>query len=138
MQDEKLERIAAALRRWGAKLGRWPDGAMAAEARMALMSDRSLRAACEEEKRLDAALAAHGAAIDAALTAEGARERVAAGVLGRISRRQPLDLGRLAAAVLVAGFLGGAVDALFLPQREAPQIVLADQLVYGPDSVEFR
>lgn len=138
MTDKGRGAIEAALAAFGSAIGRWPDTAPKAEARRALLADPAIRRLHDAEKRLDAGLDAHRARLDAAIAADGVAERVGAAVLARVRRPQRLNLGRLAAACLAAAFLGGAVDVLFLPAPEEAQIVLADTLVYGPETVEFR
>lgn len=127
-----------ALAAYGARFGKWPSQERAAEARKALLADPAMRRAYEAEKRLDAALAAYGAEIDRAVAADGAVKRLRDSVLRRIPRRRTLSLPRIAAAVLVASLLGGAVDVLFMPRADEPEIVLADPLIYGPDRIDFR
>ncbi len=65
-------------------------------------------------------LAAYAAAIDAEIARSGALARVRRNVLQRRPAGVFLDISwrRIAAAILVAGMLGGAVD-LMLPDRQA-------------------
>ncbi len=80
---------------------------------------------------LDRLLSGHRAALDAEVARSGAPERVRDAVL-RLYSADPLaglHWQRIAAAVLVAGMLGGAVD-LLMPERatEAVDVAFADAL----------
>ena len=124
---------------YGAKLEKWPSREAAAAAGAALLADPSLRREWDEEKRIDAALATYREAVDEEVRTERSMERIRAGVLGRIPRRNPIRLTRIAAAVLVAGLLGGTVDLLVMPDSTASgtEIVLAETLIYGPETTGF-
>jgi hypothetical protein len=112
---------------YGSDFSRWPDGER--EARAALLSDRSFRAEWEGEREVDRLVAEERAALDAEIAASGAMTRLA-----RIASR-PLPAGagvpwrRVAAGVLVAGVLGGALD-LLIPQSSAepPELAFLDPL----------
>jgi hypothetical protein len=81
----------------------------------------------------------HRAALDAEIVGSGALERVRENVLARHSGNPLAGLPwqRIAAAVLVAGMLGGAVD-LLMPDRSAEtvDVAIADALyvIDQPDS----
>ncbi len=112
MIESLRDRLAA----YGSDLSRWPDSS--AEAREALIRDPDFRRAYERERELDVRLAAHRDALDTEITRGGALDRVRRGVL----RRRPSDLlagipwRRVAAAVVVASIVGGALD-LALPDQ---------------------
>jgi hypothetical protein len=109
---------------YGSDLSRWPEGAH--EAREALLAQPAFRHAWEEERRLDRTLAAHRDQLDAEIARSGAMARLgklsgwrsSAGFLAGIPWR------RVAAGVLLAGMLGGALD-LMLPQPAPDPIEMA-------------
>jgi hypothetical protein len=109
----------------GSDFSRWPGDA--SEAREALLREPKFRRAWEEERDLDRRLAAGRDEIDAEIARSGALAR-----LGRLSERHApagflagIPWGRVAAGVLIAGMLGGALDYLVLPQSAAEPIDLA-------------
>jgi hypothetical protein len=116
-----LDRRLAA---YGSNLSRWPDGS--SEAREALLSQPEFRRAWERERDLDRKLADDRDQLDAEIARSGAlarlgrlaAHRASAGLLADISWR------RVAAAVLVAGMLGGVLD-LMLPSPPADPIEMA-------------
>jgi hypothetical protein len=71
-------------------------------------------------------LAAYAAAVDAEIQRSGALGRVRRNVLQRRPAGIFLDISwrRIAAAILVAGMLGGAID-LMLPDRQADSFDVA-------------
>ena len=106
----------------GSDFPRWPEGA--GEAREALLREPGFRRAWEEERALDGLMAADRAEIDADIARSGALAR-----LGRLSERYSpagfvagVPWRRVAAGVLIAGMLGGALDYLVLP-RPAPEAI---------------
>src|SRR5687767_12502338 len=123
---DDLHRSLAA---FGADLARWPPE-RAAGAREALLRDPSFRRAWEEEKRLDDTLAAHRAELDRALPTAQAVERLRRRTLSQLPAVAFADMHwqGIAAAMLVAGMLGGAMD-VFLTERQAPA---ADAVVLDP------
>lgn len=112
---------------YGSELERWPDAERAAAARRRLMSDRSFRTEWEAERRLDGAVAGLRAELDEEIARDRAMERLRASIMGRLPR--PLDgisWRSLAAAMVLAAFLGGTVQALRPPAHAAPVPVLLD------------
>lgn len=127
------------LRTYGADLSRWPEGG--AEAREALLRDREFRRVYEAERALDRGLAALGEALDAEVVQAGAFDRIRRRVA---LRGRPADIlsglrwQRVAAAVVVASMLGGAVDLAFADRAaESIDVALIDPL-YGLDSVDTQ
>lgn len=135
MDREPLGRLLEA---YGSQLERWPDAACAAEARQRLVSDQPFRAAWESERSLDRGLAALRTELDEAAMRDDAAGRVSAGVVARLPR--PLDgisWRSLAAAMMLAAFLGGAFQALRPPTHaEAASLVLLDPTL--PEIEELR
>ena len=122
--ESDLSRLLAV---YGSALERWPDRRGAAEARRRLMSDRSFRLDWQVERDLDRALAGLRAEIDSEVGHDGAAERVMSGVMARLPR--PLDGIRwrsLAAAMVLAAFLGAAFQALRPPAYAEPGPALLD------------
>jgi hypothetical protein len=110
---------------FGSDFSRWPDGG--GEAREALLSEPKFRRAWEEERDLDREIETHRADIDAEIARSGALAR-----LGRLSERYApagfvaaIPWRRVAAGVLLAGMLGGALDYLVLPRAASEPIDLA-------------
>ena len=133
-----MNELHETLRIFGSDISGWPPE-RALRARERLLSDPEFRRAWERERDLDRMLAGHRDALDRSIRESGALERVRSGVLGRL----PIALAgfrwqRIAAAMLVAGMLGGALD-LFLPEpaADAPEIAMLDPL-YGIDDTELQ
>lgn len=110
---------------YGSDFSRWPEGA--SEARQAILSDQGFRRAWESERYLDRKLADDRAELDAEIVRSGVLAR-----LGRLPERYSpagfvatIAWRRVAAGVLVAGVLGGALDYLVLPQSPSESIDLA-------------
>jgi len=108
---------------YGSDLSRWPE--RASEARAALLRDQEFRRAFDEERIFDGDLTEHREMLD--------REVAGAHTIARVKRglarhaAGPLagmDWRRIAAAVLVAGLLGGALD-LMLPDASVEQTDIA-------------
>ena len=118
--SENSRRLAT----FGSDFSRWPDGA--GEAREALLSDPPFRRAFERERDLDRRIAADRLEIDAEIVRSGALVR-----LGRLSERYApaaffaFPWRRVAAGMLLAGMLGGALDYLVLPQAASEPVDLA-------------
>ena len=96
---------------YGSDLSRWPGDAT--EAKAALLGDQEFRRAFEDERIFDRDLAEHREMLD--------REIVGARTVAHLKRslaRQAagplagMDWRRVAAAVLIAGVLGGALDLM--------------------------
>lgn len=103
---------------YGADFSRWPEREVRAAARAALLADPEFRRAWQAERDLDAAFAAHRDSLDRNIEASGAAARVSALVLKRLpaAAYEALPWRKVAAAMIVAGALGGAVN-LVLPER---------------------
>ena len=108
---------------YGSDLSRWPE--QGAEAKAELLRNPEFRRAWERERALDGVLAGHRGELEGEIARAGALarlrqrlERHAAGPLAGVTWR------RLAAAVVVAGLLGGALD-LMLPERVAEPLDVA-------------
>jgi hypothetical protein len=110
---------------FGSDFSRWPDGAN--EAREALLRAPKFRRTWEQERDLERQLAAHRTEIDSEIERSGALTR-----FGRLSERYApagfvagIPWRRVAAGVLLAGMLGGALDYLVLPQAVSEPFDLA-------------
>jgi hypothetical protein len=131
MQEEEatMRELDRHLTTYGSDLSRWPDHAV--EAREALLSRPDFRRAWETERDLDRGLAADRARLDAEIAGAGAVAR-----LGRLAaRRGPAGIlagvpwRRVAAAMIVAGMLGGAFDLMLpSPQPDPIEMALVDPL----------
>ena len=120
--DRHLERL-------GADLARWPD-ASRPQAREALLRDAAFRRAWEAERVVDDGLRAHRDELDRMLVEAGALTRLRARTLAQVpGPLAGLGWQRVAAAVVVAAMLGGALDLYWgdaVPQTQ--DIVLLDPL----------
>jgi hypothetical protein len=117
------------LRTHGADLARWPD--RQAQARAALLADREFRLAYEEERALDRRLLAERDSIDQEIARSGALDRVRRAALagGPSNALAGIRWPRIAAAILVAGVLGGAVDMLLPAAADEPiEVAIGDPL----------
>lgn len=108
---------------YGSDLSRWPERAIAAKA--GLLRDPEFRRAFEDERIFDHDLAEHREMLD--------RDIAGAHTVARLKRsllRQTagplagMNWRRIAAAVVIAGMLGGALD-LMLPDASADQTDIA-------------
>ena len=111
MSEMAKESTTATLQAFGADFSRWPEGRAAAGRRL-LVGDLGFRAAFEAESRLDEAFAHAREAEMADAALAGAAERIRRRLLARV-RRGPFAAFRwrqVAAAMLLAGMLGGAID----------------------------
>lgn len=133
-RDALLTGLAA----FGSDFSRWPEE-RGSGAREAILQDGDLRQAWERARELDYALAER--------KEEFAREIAASGAVGRVRRaalaRLPVPLSqlgwhRIAAAMLLAGALGGAMD-LYLASAPGggADLVLLDPL-YGLNDTEMQ
>lgn len=117
----RRDRLSQCLADRGSDLSKWPSQAANA-ARQALLADPDFRRAWEAERSIDEAMTAMRDGLDAEIARSGAVDR-----LRRALQRQTADplaaVGwqRVAAAVLIAGMLGSAVN-LMLPER-LPDVV---------------
>jgi hypothetical protein len=99
---------------YGSDLSRWPK-AHAEGLREALLADTGLRRAYDAERPLDRSLAQLRGEWDAEIAASGAAARVRRDAARRVvAPLAGFGWRRVAAAVLVAGMLGGAVDVALL------------------------
>jgi len=118
-------RILATL---GTDFSRWPEQHVG-PARAALLSDPLFRRAWDAERNLDRALAAHRGGVDREIEGSGAAERIARRMRGRFAAAAfgGLAWQKMAAAMLVAGALGGAMDLIVSDQAaEASEFVALD------------
>lgn len=114
---------------YGSDLSRWPDAGL--EAREVLLARPDFRRAWESERELDRALATDRGRLDAEVARSGALAR-----LGRLSARRAsasvlagVPWRRVAAGVIVAGVLGGAIDLLRpAPPADPIEMALIDPL----------
>ena len=125
------EDLDSRLRTLGADLSRWaPEPA--AGARRALVSDPPFRRAWEAQCALDTALGTLRDEIADTVARSGAAERVRVRTLQRLPADPLFGLPwqRIAAAVLVAGMLGAALDLVLIkpeaPTSETAALDLAD------------
>lgn len=120
----------------GADFSRWPEDQVR-PARAALLADPVFRRAWEAERELDAGLIAHGESLDRSIEASGAAARVGAQVLKRLPAvaYAALPWRKVAAAMIVAGALGGAMD-LVLPDQgsDSSDLVTVDPLLALDDT----
>jgi hypothetical protein len=117
MSEHHQHHVRTKIEAFGADLQRWP-AALAAQARADLLSKPEVRRAFDLARDLDAKLAAERVALDEQISASGSMDRLRSRLLARTKGDPLAGFGwqRLAAAMLVAGVLGGAVD-LLLPER---------------------
>ena len=114
----------------GADLSRWPRS-QASAARAALLADPDFRRAWERSRALDDALLQCRETLAEGIAASGAVERVRQRVLAGLppDPLAHLPWRRIAAAVLLAGVVGAAMD-LVLPDAgaELSEVVALDPL----------
>jgi hypothetical protein len=130
MADVRHDMLLAALDKYGADVSRWPE-AMQVSAREALLSDVAFRRAWEVERDLDRVLLADRDAIDADVKRAGAAALIRSRLLARIAPDPLASLPwrSIAAAVLLAGMLGSALDlALPEPAAETADVAMLDPL----------
>ncbi len=114
---------------YGSDLSRWPRGAD--EARPALLAEPEFRRAWEKERELDRRLATLRGALDDEIARSGALGRLRQRTAGRVSAGFISDIPwrRVAAGVLLAGMLGGAVGFALPPTSPDPiEMALVDPL----------
>ena len=128
MPELQSATLIARLRAYGSDLSRWPDHEQAA--REALVARPDVRRAWESERVLDRALAAHRDVMDQ----EIARSRAASGIRRRLLSHISADplagiaWRSVAAAMLVAGMLGGAIDLVLPEPLESTDMAMLDPL----------
>jgi hypothetical protein len=114
---------------YGSDVTRWPDSAN--KAREAALTDPAFRRRFEEERSLDRRLATERNALDQEIARSGALARLR-GLPGRRNTADALagiSWRRVAAGVLFAGMLGGALDLMLpSPPADPVEIALVDPL----------
>jgi hypothetical protein len=128
--SEVDKRIADALGAFGTDFSRWPKE-RAAYGRRLLVADLGFRAVYENERRLDAALAACRDAELGDPDLAAAATRVRARALASM-RRTPLRMlpwRQIAAAMIIASMLGGVADLAFVDDGDmSADLVMLDPL----------
>ena len=141
MTDRRpVDALFASLSACGADLSRWPQDRTAA-AREALLGRPDFRRAWERERVLDDAIGDVRGRIDTEVARAGSPLRVQGHVMARISADPLAGLSwtRIAAAVLVASMLGGAVDLMLLPEQPAePSGAIVFDPLLGVDAADRR
>jgi hypothetical protein len=108
---------------YGSELSRWPK--LATEAKAALLRDPEFRDAFEDERIFDRDLADYRAALEREIAEAHTIARLKGRLIGNLAGPLAgMDWRRIAAAVLIAGMLGGALD-LMLPDTSADQTDIA-------------
>jgi hypothetical protein len=117
------------LRIYGSDLSRWPEHLQAA-AREALLSWPELRREWERERASDRALATAREGLDREIAQSGAALRIRRHLVSSLpgDPLAGLPWASVAAAVLVAGMLGGALDLVLPEPPEQVDLTLLDPL----------
>ena len=105
--------LAQALGTYGTDFSRWPDAAMAAAARRAVLADSGLRAAFDAERALDALLDEARAATDREVAGGLSRIREKALAPLRADPLADLSWRRVAAALVLSAMVGSSTNFLF-------------------------
>jgi hypothetical protein len=139
-EQARYKELSAGLATFGSDFSRWrPDTAQGA--REALLADPTLRRAWEHERALDRTMAAARGELDDQIGRSGAVRRVREAALAR-TPQSPLgrtDWRRIAAAVLVASVLGGAMDLVLAGRGgEVADVAMVDPVLYGLDAMEIQ
>ena len=132
--------LSAGLAAFGADFAKWPPHRVSG-AREALLRDPEFRRAWENERELDRRIATARGEIDEAIGRSGAVGRVRQAALARLppSRLGRIGFGRIAAAMLVAAILGGAMDLILAGQEgETADVALVDPVLYGLEPTEIK
>jgi hypothetical protein len=141
IMDERHDSLLASLGAFGSDFSRWP-AERAAGHREALLAAPELRRAYEAERALDGALAELRQEMDRAIRQSGALRRVRERALARVPAPPLAGLRwrRIAAAVLVAGMLGGALDAVLgpPPASEVGDVAALEALLSVGDDAELQ
>jgi hypothetical protein len=112
---------------YGSDLSRWPD--RSGDAKAGLLRDPEFRRAFEDERIFDSDLVEHREMLD--------REIAGARTVARLKRRllrnaagplAGMDWRRIAAAVIIAGMLGGALDLMLPDAGDQTDIAILDPL----------
>jgi hypothetical protein len=135
----RFAELSASLGTYGSDLSKWPSGATVG-ARETLLRDRDLRSAWERERELDHAMTELRGEIDDTILRSGAAERVRRHVMARVAAGPLAGMRwqRVAAAVLVAGMLGGVMDFMLAgPAGQAQEVAMFDPL-YPFDDTDLQ
>jgi hypothetical protein len=141
MSDTKRpSELSAGLAAFGADFSKWPPEHVSG-AREALMRNPEFRQAWERERELDRGIATARGELEDAIGRSGAVRRVRQATLARFphSPLGRIGLGRIAAAMVVAGILGGAMDLILAGQEgETADVALVDPILYGLEPTEIQ
>lgn len=108
---------------YGSDLSRWPE--RATEAKAALLRDQRFRRAFEDERIFDRDLGEHREMLNREIAGGRTVARLKRNIVRHVAGPLAgMDWRRIAAAVLVAGMLGGALD-LMLPDAGVDQTDIA-------------
>jgi hypothetical protein len=127
--DPRRDQLAESLDAYGADFSRWPAERVQ-DARRALLARPDFRGAFDAARVLDRGIANGRDDLDRTVDDSGASARVVRRVLARVAPDPLAGLRwqRIAAAILVAGMLGGALD-LVMPEPADPlDLVMLDPL----------
>ena len=131
-QHDLIQRLAI----YGSDLSRWPEGA--SEAREALLRDQEFRRAFEDERVFDRDMTEHRKVLDREIAGAHTVARLKRGLLRQAAGPLAgMNWRRVAAAVVLAGMLGGALD-LMLPDTRVDQsdVALLDPLDFEGAGLE--
>jgi hypothetical protein len=136
MSDEQRQDLLRSLAAYGADLSRWPAG-RAEGARRTILAHADVRRAFDEARALDGALTRARDDLDRTIAASGAANRVARRIAARASYPfAGFRWQRIAAAMLVAGMLGGALDLVMPDPADPLDLVMLDPL--SAEDAELR
>lgn len=135
--DQDRSEFTDLIDRYGADLSHWPDRERADAARMALLTDRDLRARLAAAAGLADRMSRLRARIDAGIASTGAAERVAAGTFARLTPRiTPAFRWAAAAAIVVAACLGTATSLTADHPDRGIDLVMLGPMFAGPLDVK--
>ena len=131
--------LSAGLAAFGADFAKWPPHRVSG-AREALLRDPEFRRAWEKERELDRAIVTARGELEDAIGRSGAVARVRQAALARFPQSPFGRIGwrRIAAAVLVAGMLGGAMDLILGQEGETADVALVDPVLYGLEPTDIQ
>jgi hypothetical protein len=134
MPDFQTPTLIARLRSYGADLSRWPDHQQAG--REALVASSDVRRTWESERVLDRFLSAHRDAMDLEIVRSDAASRIRRRLLSQLPADPLAGMAwrSVAAAILVAGMLGGAIDLVLPEPLEPADLAMLDPLDDGADT----
>lgn len=131
-----IDRLNAALDRYGSDFDAWPDRETARWARELVLASPEARAAFDEARALERMLDAR----EAAFTDDALAARISAGMTSAPhtgdSRRW---IARLAACFLVAALFGSAFEQI-VPTgsgQDEAELAMLDSFLYGPEETEL-